>query len=137
MSKPMLVVFSANIEVSIPEETASAFTWRMRQDFLRTVEHGPDEEGPVTAEDAFLEFLDRAIHGESFNAAAEYGVNLDLYIPKPSKRKPAKLDAEGRPLIRGTLARTSGGEVAGPPQAERRNPRPRTSGGRKKSKLGT
>ena len=137
MSKPMLVVFSAKIEESIPEETASAFSWRIRQDFLRTVEHGPDEEGPVTAEDAFLEFLDRAIHGESFNAADEYGVNLDLYIPKPSKRKPAKLDAEGRPLIRGTLARTSGGEVAGPPQAERRNPRPRTSGGRKKSKLGT
>ena len=120
MPKPMLVVFSANIEISIPEETASAFTWRMRQDFLRHVEHGSEAEGPSTPEDAFFEFLDTAIHGQGFNAAAEYGVNLDLYIPGPSKRTAAKVDAAGRPLIRGTLVQGSGRTT--PPKARGRKP---------------
>ncbi len=64
MPKPMLVVFSANIEVSIPVETASAFTWRIRQDYLRSVQGATEEDAPDTPEDAFFEFLDCAIHGQ-------------------------------------------------------------------------
>jgi hypothetical protein len=117
----MMVVFSANIEVSIPIETASAFTWRIRQDYLRSVQGATEEDAPDTPEDAFFEFLDCAIHGQCFNAAAEYGLNLDVYIPEESKRKAAKVDATGRPLIRGTLVRRGGGEAeeesnAGPKQ---------------------
>ncbi len=105
----MLVVFSANIEVSIPVETASAFTWRIRQDYLRSVQGATEEDAPDTPEDAFFEFLDCAIHGQCFNAAAEYGLNLDVYIPEANKRKAAKADGAGRPLVRGTLVRRGGG----------------------------
>src|SRR5512147_2818407 len=111
MPKPMMVVFSANIEVSIPVETASAFTWRIRQDYLRSVQGATEEDAPDTPEDAFFEFLDCAIHGQCFNAASEYGLNLDVYMPETSTRKAAKVDATGRPQMRGTLVRRGGGEA--------------------------